>query len=121
VPLFYLLDENLRGRLWKYVVRYNARGIDPVDAIRVGDPPDLPLGSDDPTVIRWCEANGRILVSHDQNTLVGHLNAHLSAGAHSPGIFIVRDAPLRDVVTYLAAAAYASEENEWRDAVFFIP
>jgi hypothetical protein len=121
VPLLYLLDENLRGLLWRYVVRHNARRLDPLDVVRVGDPADLPLGSDDPTVIRWCEANGRILVSHDQNTLIGHLANHLASGGRSSGIFIVRDAPVPDVVAYLAAAAYGSDPDEWRDGVFFIP
>lgn len=121
MPLLYLLDENLRGRLWKYVVRHNARRLDPLDVVRVGDPPDLSLGSDDPTVIRWCEANSRILVSHYQNTLIGHLSGHVAAGRHSPGVFIVRDAPVPEVVAYLAAAAYASDPAEWEDGVFFIP
>jgi len=48
MPLRYLLDENQRGVLWHVIQRHNARGIDPIDTVRVGDTPDLPLGTDDP-------------------------------------------------------------------------
>ena len=36
----YVLDEQLRGSLWQAIQSHNARGIDPIDATRVGDPPD---------------------------------------------------------------------------------
>jgi hypothetical protein len=44
MPLPYLLDEDLRGLLWRYIVKYNARGVDLIDIVRVGDFDDLPLG-----------------------------------------------------------------------------
>ena len=43
----FVLDEHLRGPLWRAVQRHNARAEDPIDVVRVGDLPDLPLGSDD--------------------------------------------------------------------------
>src|SRR5438128_2200982 len=46
--LLFLLDEHLRGPLWPAILRHNAQGGLLIDAVRVGDPPDLPLGSDDP-------------------------------------------------------------------------
>jgi hypothetical protein len=55
--LGYLLDENLRGILWRAVQRHNALGIFPLDVKRVGDSPDLPLGSLDAELLRWAEAN----------------------------------------------------------------
>jgi hypothetical protein len=47
MPLRYLLDENQRGVLWHVIQRHNARGVDPIDAVRVGDLPELPLGADE--------------------------------------------------------------------------
>src|SRR5437016_3593762 len=90
MPLRYLLDEHLRGLLWKAVQQHNAGGANLLDVVRVGDPPDLPLGALDPAILEWAEREGRILVSRDENTMRTHLMAHLQAGHHSPGIFMIR-------------------------------
>jgi hypothetical protein len=121
MQLRYLLDEDLRGLLWRFIVRYNARGVDPIDVVRVGDFDDLPLGSTDPDVLRWCADHDRVLVTHNRSTTPVHLREHLAAGHHCPGILLVRDVPLADVVAFLAAAAYASEPGEWQDRYFYIP
>lgn len=73
MPLRYLLDENLRGLLWKAILRHNAVGIDVIDAVRVGDHPDLPLGSADPEILLWAEAADRVLVTRDKRTIATHL------------------------------------------------
>lgn len=43
--LRYLLDENVQGWFWAACQRHNARGMYPLDIVRVGDPSDLALGS----------------------------------------------------------------------------
>jgi hypothetical protein len=90
MPIRFLLDENLPVRLWSAIVRQNPPGLAPIDVIRVGDPPDLPLGTQDPDILIWAEGEGRILVSEDLNTLPLFLDDHLRAGRHSPGIFLIR-------------------------------
>ena len=67
MPLPYLLDEHLRGPLWRVIQRHNATGGLPIDALRVGDPDDLPLGSDDATILAWAEREGRILLTLDRD------------------------------------------------------
>jgi hypothetical protein len=121
MPLAYLFDENVRGLPWRYVQRHNAHGRNIIDAVRVGDGADLPLGSLDPHVLLWAEREGRILISRDERTLPRHLADHLAGGRHSPGIFLMRAAPLADVLEFLTCAAYASEPAEWEDRVTFIP
>jgi hypothetical protein len=121
MPLLYLLDEHVRGLLWRHVQRHNAQGRPAIEAMRVGDPPDLQLGVLDPAMLIWAEREGRILISRDKASLVTHLRDHLAAGRHSPGIFLLRDAPLPEIVEFLACAAHASESAEWRDRVVFIP
>src|SRR5262245_25889278 len=114
MALRFVLDENQRGLLWRAIVRHNQLSSYPVDAIRVGDAPDLPLGTSDPDVLSWCERENRILVSFDKATLATHLAAHLQAGGHSPGIFLLRRGTrLATVVDYLALVAHASEAWEW--------
>jgi hypothetical protein len=46
MALCFLLDEQLRGPLWQAVHQHNARGVNVLDALRVGDPPAPPLGAD---------------------------------------------------------------------------
>jgi hypothetical protein len=87
----------------------------------VGDPSDLPLGTDDRELLAWAEREARIIVSLDGSTLPTHLAAHLAAGHHSPGIMLVRRVPFSQVVEFLALAAHASESSEWTDRITFVP
>ncbi len=122
MPIRFLLDENLPGRLLSAFLRHNAIGMDPIDAIRVGDPLDLPRGTQDPEILAWAEDAGRILVSHDLSTLPIFLADHLHSGRHSPGIFLIRHgASLRQVLDFLVLVAHASEPWEWADRYQFIP
>ncbi len=122
MPLSFVLDEHLRGPLWHAVRQHNATGVDPIDVVRVGDPPDLPLGTADPDLLVWATGKGRILVSWDQRTLPGHLASHLQAGNHSPGIMVPRSGThLPDLVDFLVLAAYASDPAEWQDQIRFVP
>src|SRR5262249_14600653 len=120
--LRYLLGEHLRGPPWRAIQWHNRLGEFPLDVVRVGDPPDLPLGTPDPDTLGWAEGAGRILVSRDRETLASHLAAHLSAGRHSPGIFLIRrHVSLPELVSFLVEAAYASEAVEWADRLAYIP
>src|SRR5690349_12917848 len=69
MALAYLLDENERGVLWRALQRHNSFGVNPIDVLRVGDFSELPLGSKDPAILLWAEANNRILISRDERTL----------------------------------------------------
>src|SRR5262245_44136414 len=96
--------------------RHNARGLDPIDAMRVGDPVELPLGKTDPDILLWTEAQNRLLVTFDKSTMPGHLADRLAGGHHCPGIFMVsRTVRPLDVLEFLVLAAYASEPGEWQD------
>jgi hypothetical protein len=122
MPLRFLLDEHLRGgALWHAIQRHNARGVDSIDAVRVGDPADLPLGTGDSDNLLWAEREGRILVSLDKNTLRTHLANHLAQGHRSPGVFIVRASPVSHVVRFLALVAHTSDAIDWHDRLEFIP
>jgi hypothetical protein len=123
MPLAYVLDENLRGgALWRAIRRHNAAGVYPLDIVRVGDPPDLPRRGSDPVVLLWAEREGRILISRDVNTMPVHLADHLSAGHHSPGVFLTRlRSSIPDLVDALALNAYAGFPADFADQIRFIP
>ena len=122
MPVRYLLDENLRGILWGAIRLHNRRGLDRIDCIRVGDPEGLPRGSKDPAILRWAERERRLIVSLDKKTMPLHAKAHLQEGGHFPGIFLVRmHSSSKAVVEYLATVAHATESEEWKDRIEYIP
>jgi hypothetical protein len=51
MPLAFLLDEHLRGPLWNAIQRHDLASPFRLDVARVGDPSDLPLGSDDDAIL----------------------------------------------------------------------
>ena len=122
MPLRYLLDEHFRGPLWRAIQQHNAGGMSPIDAFRVGDPPDLPLGSLDPDNLLWAERNGCVVVSFDKGTMPGHLARHLQAGHNSPGVYLVRPtATIPQVVDYLVLSGYTADPALLRDHYEYIP
>jgi hypothetical protein len=122
MPITFLLDENCRGPLWNAIETHNLRGAHLIDAVRVGDLPDLPLQSSDPQILAWAEQSGRILLTLDENTMPGHWIAHLHSGRHSPGVFIIRErVPLREIIENLAIVAYATDPSEWLDRLEYFP
>ena len=122
MALCYLLDEHFRGDIWDAIQHHNAQAVDPIDAVRVGDPPDLPLASLDSDILAWAERAGRVLVSRDRRTMIAELAAHLQAGRSCPGLFMVRRrSRLADVLVFLVAAAQAGDEDQWRNQVIWIP
>jgi hypothetical protein len=123
MALAFVLDEHLRGPLWQAILRHSLRGGEyPLDVVRVGDTPDLPLSADDASVLLWAERERRILITEDRHTMLSHLRAHLAAGHHSPGIVIPRaDQPMRTLVECLVLIAHAGNSADFADAVTYIP
>ena len=121
MTLAFLLDENVRGRLWQALQRHNATTDWPLDVVQLGDCDDLPLGTSDPDMLKWIERESRILVSLDKSTLPVHLERHLTADHHVPGILLIRSGTnLAQLVEHLVAVAYASEAAEWHDRIEYV-
>lgn len=122
MPLAFLLDENVPGRVWRAIARHNVRSEDVLDVCRIGELADLPLGADDTTILEWAEREQRILVTEEKKTMPGHLAKHLQAGHHSPGVFLLHPGlGLPELVEFLVLAAYASEPDDWWDRIEFVP
>ncbi len=120
--LRFLLDEHLRGPLWSAIQRHNLLGGLFLDAVRVGDVPELPLASQDSGLLIWAEREGRILVTEDKRTMPGHLAEHLETGHRSPGVFMVRGGrSIREVLDCLELAAHAGNPADFADGITFIP
>jgi hypothetical protein len=122
MALRFLLDEHLGGPLWHAIQRHNLRGGLLLDVLRVGDPADLPLGSDDPAILLWAERDDRILITEDVHTMPGHLAAHLQAGHHSPGVFVIAlGCSLAQLVGHLELVAHAGQPADYENQITYIP
>ena len=79
------------------------------------------IGVPDPEVIRKAAEAGRILVSHDRQTMPGHF-ARLLERRSSAGLIIVpQDLDIGAIIDDLLLIWAASEAEEWRDKVAYIP
>jgi Domain of unknown function (DUF5615) len=122
MTLRYLLDENLRGPLWAALERSNVRRDLPLEIACVGDEPDVPFASDDSEILLWAEARGFVVVSSDVRTMPGHFAAHLPAGHHSPGVFLVAlPCSIPDILEALFYYSDASDKSLWWDRILFVP
>ncbi|MCI0711075.1 MAG: DUF5615 family PIN-like protein [Chloroflexi bacterium] len=112
----FLLDENFNGKI---VRGLRARKPD-VDMIRVQDTEIS--GADDPTVLEWAAKEGRILLTHDLDTMTKYANERIEQGLPLAGVIFVRDTlPIAKVIDDLLAVLGASEASEWENRTDFLP
>jgi predicted nuclease of predicted toxin-antitoxin system len=96
------------------------RRLPTVDVIRVQD---VGLaGADDPQVLEWAASNGRIVLTHDVNTMIACAKARLRAGQPLPGVPVVRQAlPIAVAIEELLTIALCSAAEEWDTQIRFLP
>jgi hypothetical protein len=79
-------------------------------------------GVADPEVLRRCAEQGRILVSHDENSMPGHFRDFIAAGHVSPGVLIApQDAAIGAVIESILLVWIASESKEWCNRLVWLP
>jgi Domain of unknown function (DUF5615) len=79
-------------------------------------------GSPDPDVLEWAAAEGRVLVSHDVNTMVGHAWERVKAGQTMPGLIVRRrEVPIRQAIDDLLLIAQCGIADDFRDQVWYLP
>ena len=88
----------------------------------MGEETDLPLGMSDPGLLLWAEQHGFVLISNDARTMPGHFAAHIDAGHHSHGVFLIAlPVSIPEIVEALFYYADSSDYGIWRDQILFIP
>jgi predicted nuclease of predicted toxin-antitoxin system len=76
----------------------------------------------DPEVLAFAAANGLLIVFHDVNTMPGHAYARLAAGKPMQGLLMVQQTqPIGLAIDSLVLIWSASEAEEWKDQVRFLP
>jgi len=111
-----LADENFNGR----ILRALRRQIPDLDVVRAQDTPLS--GADDPTLLQFAADEGRILLTHDVETLVGYAWERVRSGVAMPGVVVaLTDRPLGQVIEDLEILLLASQPEELQARILFLP
>lgn len=117
-PIKYLLDENVAPAL-----RAALHHLYPKMTVwLIGDPGAPERGTLDPEILIWCELHNFSLVTNNRASMPMHLQTHIAAGGHVPGIFVLTpQLTLGQTAEDLAVIYGASEATEYRDQLRYLP
>lgn len=111
-----LADENFNGR----ILRALRRRIPDLDVVRMQDTPLS--GTDDPALLELAATEGRVVLTHDVETLVGYAWERVRSGRSMPGVIVTStDRPIGQVIEDLEILILASEPAELDAQIRFLP
>ncbi len=121
--LAFLFDENVSRKILDAALRHNLSDpIHPLDIVSIGDSDAPSLSTLDPDILKWIEAEGRLLVTRDLRSMANHVNDHLQNGGSAPGILeIRRTATVPAIIESLVLIAHAGLAEEFENQIRFIP
>lgn len=109
-------DENFNNDIVRGLLRRNSR----LDFVRVQDVGIS--GAEDPQVLEWAAAQGRLLLTHDVSTMTRWALERTRAGKSMPGVVEVnRRLSIGGVIEDLLLLAECSIEGEWEGQVLYLP
>lgn len=112
----WLADENFNNNITKGLLRRNPR----FDILGTQDTPFA--GADDSVLLEWAARKGRMLLSHDVNTLVALAYERVVSGRPVSGVFVCRSSlPVALAIEEIATIDECSGPGEWEDRVVFLP
>jgi hypothetical protein len=80
------------------------------------------LGTTDPELLLWAEQHIRVLISLDRKTMIGHIAAHLQAGHHTAGLFLLRRRwTIPQVIDEMTLADQLADPQDLVDQIEYIP
>ena len=108
-------DEDFDGD----IVRGLRRRLPGLDLARVQDAGLS--GAPDTHVLEWAAGQGRVLLTHDFDTLIGEAWSRVRAGLPMPGVVAVpQGMGAGRAIDELELFAAASDEGEWEGQVLFV-
>ena len=115
MPPKFLADENFNSKIIAGLLRREP-SVDIQSAKQSGI-----LGQPDDAVLAVAAHEGRILVSHDRETLPARFSRFIT-DSRSAGVLIVSQSmAVRDAIEDILLVWAASESDEWLDRIGFLP
>jgi len=111
-----LADENFNGR----ILRALKRQIPDLDVVRAQD--TRLYGADDPALLQFAADEMRVLLTHDQETLVGHAWQRVRSEMAMPGVIVApTDCPIGQVIADLELLLLAGQCADVEQKILFLP
>lgn len=115
-PIRFLADHNFNEHIVNGLL-----SLDPsVDVLRTRDVGLQRTPDDD--LLEWAAAAGRVMLTHDENTLVGFAYDRVSAGLPMPGVVLVHQwVPIKRAIDDVLYLAQAGTPPDFDSAVIHVP
>ena len=114
--LRFVADEDFT----RAIVRGVLRARSDIDIVRVQD-----VGlrtQEDAVVLNWAATEGRVLLTHDVQTMPAHAYERARNMLPMPGVFVVpQDEAIGPIIEDLILLAECSREGEWEGQVQYLP
>lgn len=114
--LRFAADEDLNNKIVQALLRRNPNlDILPITSVGLA-------GADDRIILDWAANQGRVLLTHDLNTMPRFAYERVKAGKPMPGVVEVsRWASIGAIVEDVLLLAECSKQNEWEGQVLYLP
>jgi hypothetical protein len=110
-----LADENFSHRILRGI-RLRIQNPDIVVAQNTGL-----CGATDETLLAWAADHGRIMLTHDRQTIPKHAYDRIRSGQHMPGIIVVLDTmPIGNAIDALTMYLECGSPEEFENLVIFL-
>jgi hypothetical protein len=114
--LAFLSDENFNGEILRGLFRRRPS----LEIVRVQDVGLI--AATDSRILEWAAAEGRIVLTHDRDTMPHHAYNRVNAGQPMPGVFLVDDqSGLGQVIDDILLAVDCLTSEECNNLVRFFP
>jgi predicted nuclease of predicted toxin-antitoxin system len=112
-----LADENINHDLLRGALRRQPKlDVMLVQAVGLSQ-------ADDPEILSWAAREGRVVLTHDVNTMTRFAFERVQRGEPMAGVFIVRQqgAALSRIIDDLLLLNECSDTSEWDGQILFLP
>ncbi len=109
-------DENFNGDIVRGLLRRHPD----LDIVRVQD---VGLGgAKDDALLDWTAKQGRVLLTHDVNTITRYVYERVEAGKPMPGVLEVNpELAIGQAIEDILLFAECSLEGEWEGQILYLP
>jgi hypothetical protein len=80
-------------------------------------------GMKDPELLVLAAQQGRILITHDRQTMTRYFQDRLHSGKSTSGLFVLAQQPsaIGEIIEWLLLIWTASQAEEWQDHIVYVP